>query len=236
VRLVEFGRVAILVEDEAVRPRIAKTYELLAYLLTRRQHRAERDELLDALFEGRADDSTRAYLRQAIRWLRSVLPRNGLMTERAVVALSDQLAIVSESAELERALAHAARQRGAERLAATVAALEIVDHGPYLPAVASPWAEERRQHLQELTIDGRYEAAELAFSAGELHDAERLTETILETEPFHEPAWRLAMRVASARGDDHGVLRSYQRCNQVLADVGAEPSHTTRQLVDQLRR
>jgi hypothetical protein len=44
------------------------------------------------------------------------------------------------------------------------------------------------------------------------------------------------MRVASARGDDHGVLRSYQRCNQVLANVGAEPSATTRQLVDQLRR
>jgi hypothetical protein len=44
------------------------------------------------------------------------------------------------------------------------------------------------------------------------------------------------MRVASARGDDHGVLRLYQRCNQVLADVGAEPSATTRQLVDQLRR
>jgi hypothetical protein len=188
VRLVEFGRVAILVEGEEMYPRIAKTYELLAYLLTRRQHRAERDELLDALFEGRADDSTRAYLRQAIRWLRTVLPPDAVITDRAAVALSDQLAIVSESAELERALTDAARLRGAERLAATVAALEIVDHGPYLPGTESSWVEQRRQHLRELTTDGRYEAAELAFSAGELHQAERLTETILETEPYHEPA------------------------------------------------
>jgi hypothetical protein len=44
------------------------------------------------------------------------------------------------------------------------------------------------------------------------------------------------MRLASARGDDQGVLRSYQRCDRVLAEVGAEPSATTRQLVDLLRR
>ena len=165
-----------------------------------------------------------------------MLPPDAVITDRGAVALSDQVAIVSESAELECALAHAARLRGAERLAATVAALEIVDHGLYLPGTESSWVEQRRQHLRELTTDGRYEAAELAFAAGELHQAERLTESILEAEPYHEPAWRLAMRVASARGDDHGVLRSYERCNQVLADVGAEPSATTRQLVDQLRR
>ncbi len=44
------------------------------------------------------------------------------------------------------------------------------------------------------------------------------------------------MRLASARGDDQGVLRAYQRCEQVLAEVGAEPTATTRQLVGQLRR
>jgi DNA-binding SARP family transcriptional activator len=235
-QLLEFGRCAILVEGEEVRPRIAKTYELLAYLLTRPQHRAARDELLDALFESRADESTRAYLRQAVRWLRAVLTPDAVITERAAVALGDQLAVVSESVQLERALAQAARSRGAERLGATLAALEVVDQGPYLPGMESRWVEERRQHLRELATDARYETAELAFSAGRLDDAERLTEMVLEAEPFHEPAWRMAMRLAGARGDDHGVLRSYQRCERLLAEVGAEPSATTRRLVDQLRR
>jgi DNA-binding SARP family transcriptional activator len=236
VQLREFGRLAIAVEGDEVRPRIAKTYELLAYLLTRPQHKAERDELLDVLFDGRADDSARAYVRQAIRWLRAVLPPEGLITERARVALSDQLAVVSESVELERALAQAASLRGAERMAATLAALEVVDQGAYLPGIESQWVEERRQLLRELTTDARYEAAELAFSEGRLPDAERLTATVLEAEPFHEAAWRLTMRLAGARGDEQGVLRSYQRCDQVLAEVGAEPSATTRQLVAQLRR
>jgi DNA-binding SARP family transcriptional activator len=236
VQLLEFGRLAIVVDGADRRPRIAKSYELLAYLLTRPQQRAERHELLDALFDGRTDDSTRAYLRQAVRWLRTVLPPDGLVTARATVALSDELAAVSESVQLERALAQAARSRGAERLGATLAALEVVDRGAYLPGIESHWVDERRQRLGELATDARYEAAELAFSAGRLDDAARLTEAVLDAEPFHEAAWRLAMRLAGARGDDHGVLRSYQRCDRVLAEVGAEPSATTRQLVDQLRR
>jgi DNA-binding SARP family transcriptional activator len=236
VQLLEFGRCAIVVDGEDVRPRIAKSYELLAFLLARAQHRAEREELLDALFAGRADESTRSYLRQAVLRLRMVLPPDSLVTERGAVVLGDALAAVSESVELERALAQAARLRGADRLAATLAALEIADRGPYLPGVDSRWVEERRQQLRELATDARYEAAELAFAQGRPQDAEQLTETVLEAEPFYEAAWRLAMRLASARGDDQGVLRAYQRCERVLAEVGAEPRATTRQLVDQLRR
>jgi hypothetical protein len=33
-----------------------------------------------------------------------------------------------------------------------------------------------------------------------------------------------------------GVLGTYQRCEKVLAEVGAEPTATTRQLIDQPRR
>jgi DNA-binding SARP family transcriptional activator len=236
VKLAEFGRLAILVEGDEVRPRIAKAYELLAFLLISPQHRAERDELLDALFESRTDESTRAYLRQAVRWLRAVLPPDAVVTERGAVALGDELGAVSESVELERALGQAGRVRGAGRLDATLAALEVVDRGPYLPGIESRWVEERRRYLRELATDARYEAAEVAFAEGRPLDAERLTESVLEAEPFYEAAWRLTMRLAGNRGDDQGVLRSYQRCERVLAEVGAEPSATTRHLVDQLRR
>jgi DNA-binding SARP family transcriptional activator len=236
VRLREFGVCSILVEGEEVRPRLGKTYELLAYLLTRPGHRAERDELLGALFEGRRDDSARAYLRQAVHGLRTVLPPDGVITDDGATALSDQLAAVSESVEFQRALAQAARLQGEARLDATCAALELVERGTYLPGISSEWAEARNGMLRELTTDARYETAELAFAAGRLGDAERLTQAVLEAEPFHEPAWRLTMRLACARGDDQAVLRSYQRCDRVLAEVGAEPSPTTRRLVNQLRR
>jgi DNA-binding SARP family transcriptional activator len=57
---------------------------------------------------------------------------------------------------------------------------------------------------------------------------------VLEAEPFQEAGWRLAMRVADARGDQDGVIRAYQRCEQMLAEVGAEPATTTRQLLERL--
>jgi DNA-binding SARP family transcriptional activator len=237
VELAEFGRRAIVVEGEGARPRIAKTYELLAYLVTRPGGSAGRDELLDVLFDGRVDDSTRAYLRQAVRWLRHVLPHEeSLLVEGGRVALGDDVLVTSESTVLEARLAEAARLQGEDRLAATLAALEIFDRGEYLPGSYLRWVDDRREHLIELATDARYEAAELSFAAGSLDRAERLAAEVLRVDPFREGAWRLTMRVANALGDHDGVIRAYQRCEAALAQIGAEPAPSTRELLDRLRR
>jgi DNA-binding SARP family transcriptional activator len=236
VVLREFGGCAILVDGEPVRPRIAKTYELLAYLAARPEARAAREDLLDALFEGRTDESARAYLRQAVRWMRQVLPEHSVVVEHGEVRLGGDVRVMSESGHFETALAEAARLRGADRLAATLAALAVVDQGDYLPDVTTAWADERRRHLAELATDARYEAAELAFAEGRLDEAGRLVDEVLGAEPFREAAYRLRMRLAAALGDDHGVLRAFQGCERALAAVGAAPTQTTRSLLDQLRR
>lgn len=237
VQLMEFGRSAIVVNGEAVRARIAKTYELLAYLVTRAPPRAERDELLDALFDGRSDQSTRAYLRQAVRWLRHVLPdAEALVVERGTVRLSDDVLIGSESTRFEAELAEAARLRAADRLAATRNALAIYDRGEYLPGARSAWADDRRQRLAQLATDARSEAAELEFAARRYDEAKRLAEEVLHSEPFRETAWRLRMRIANALGDDDGVIRAYHTCERALAQVGTTPSPSTRQLLERLRR
>jgi ATP/maltotriose-dependent transcriptional regulator MalT/DNA-binding SARP family transcriptional activator len=237
VRLIEFGDCRILVGGDEARPRIAKAYELLAYLAAARpEARAERDELLDALFDGRADESSRSYLRQAVRWLRQVLPEGSVEVEKRHVRLGDAVTITSESAAFEAALVQAARLRGEERLTATLAALEPCDRGVYLPEFTSRWVEERREHLRELATAARYEAAECAYAEGRLVEASQLAAEVLRSEPLREAAWRLTMRLASALGDEDGVLRAYRRCEQALAAVGASPAPTTRQLLQQLRR
>jgi DNA-binding SARP family transcriptional activator len=237
VQLLEFGRSAIVVNGEEVRPRIAKTYELLAYLVTREPPQAERDELLDALFDGRSDGSTRAYLRQAVRWLRHVLPdAEALVVERGRVRLSDDVLITSESICFEAELAEAARLQAGDRLAATRDALAIYERGDYLPGARSAWADDRRQRLARLAADARSEAAELAFAAERYDEAERLAQAVLRTEPFRETAWRLTMRLANALGDDDGVIRAYHSCERALAQVGTTPSPSTRQLLERLRR
>jgi DNA-binding SARP family transcriptional activator len=237
VELHEFGRSAIVVDGTVMRPRIAKTYELLAYLTTRPGLRAERSELLDALFDGRADPSTRAYLRQAIRWLREVLGSpDAVIAEDGEIRLGDTVSVAGESTRLEVMLAEAARRQGADRLDATIAALAVADQGEFLPDASTQWAEQRREALASAITDARLDAAELAFAAGRSDDAERLATQVLEAEPYREAAWRLRMRLADALGAGDSVIRAYHACERALAELGTTPSKTTRELLERLRR
>jgi DNA-binding SARP family transcriptional activator len=218
-------------------PADREAYELLAYLAAARPRwQAERDELLDALFEARTDESTRAYLCQAVRWLRHVLPPDSVVVQHGQVQIAGGGAIAAESVRFEAALAEAARLRGVDRLAATRAALALFDRGEYLAGVGSRWAEERRRHLTELATDARYEAAELAFADGDLEQARTLVDEVLRVDRFRETAWRLTMRLLSGLGDEDGVIRAYQQCERALAAIGAVASPSTQQLLERLRR
>jgi DNA-binding SARP family transcriptional activator len=236
VELQEFGHRAILVDGQEARPRIAKTYELLAFLATRRPPQARREELLEALFGGRTDESARAYLRQAVHWLRQLLPEGGIVVEGGQIRLSDEVEISSESMRFETALAEAARLVAGERITATLAALAIYDQGEYLPGQRSGWADTRQQELADLATDARYEAAELALAAGDYNRAQELASQVLSADPFREAAWRLAMRIADTLGDEKGITRAFHECERSLAELGTTPSPTTRQLLERLRR
>jgi DNA-binding SARP family transcriptional activator len=237
LELEEFGRKALMVNGTVVRPRIAKAYEVVAYLAAQPDQTASRDELLDALFDGRADASARAYLRQAFHRLREVLPAGVELTvETSRVALGADAAIRSESGRVEAHLAQAARLRGEERLQATLDAVALLERGEYLPGVRTVWAQERRRHLDAVGADARFEAAELAFAAGRYHDAERLVAAVLRDDPYREAAWRLQMRLASAVGDEDRVIGAFRGCERALAELGARPAGATRHLLDALRR
>jgi DNA-binding SARP family transcriptional activator len=238
IDLVEFGEAGILVNGTpAPRPRIGKSYALLALLISRGPGGATRDELLTALFEGRSDDSARSYLRQAVHQLREVLPDEvRVVSDSARVALEQPLRVSSESSRLERLLAEAARLQGKERLELTQQALQIAERGEYLPGIQATWVDERREWLARLVADARQEAAELAFTAGSYFEAQRLVHAILEHDPFREGAHRLQMRIAHATGDEDQVIAAYRRCERSLGTLGIAPSTTTRQLLETLRR
>jgi DNA-binding SARP family transcriptional activator len=238
VELVEFGEPAILVDGvAAARPRIAKSYELLAFLISRSGHEASRDELLGALFDGRSDDSARAYLRQAVHQLREVLPSEvTILSEPQRTSLEESMIVSSESTRLEALLAEAARLQGQERIEATLGAIAIAARGQYLDGLSSIWIEERRERLARLVLDARQDAAELSFARGRYAEAARLVEATLTDDPFREAAHRLEMRIANAIGDEDRVIAAYRRCERRLSEVGTVPSMSTRQLLETLRR
>jgi DNA-binding SARP family transcriptional activator len=237
IRLQDFGVAAIFVDEVEVRPGLAKSTELLAYLCLHRGETTERERLLGALFDGRADDSARAYVRQAIGRLRAALPEGSLVSApRGGLVFADEVRVSCVSLQFEADIAEASRLQDEARLTATLKALSAYDRGPYLAAVDSPWVDERRGQLARIATDARYAVAELAYSAGRLGEARRLVEATVREDRYREGAWRLMMRIAGALGDEAGVLSAFQGCERALAGLSTRPSATTTRLLQDLRR
>lgn len=236
--LTEFGELAITVDGRRAKPRIKKSYELLAYLVSKGTDKvATRAELLGVLFEGRSDNSALAYQRQAVHHLRQALPDDTLVTgPGGVVGLASPQSVTSDSARFQSLVAEAQTLRGSARLEGLRAALQIPSPGEYLPTVESTWVEQRRAELQQLLTAARFAAAEAAYELEQLVEAHELVDQVLASDPYREAAWRLAMRLADAAGDESGVVGAYRGCERALKELGAEPADTTRQLLKQLRR
>ena len=236
VELREFGRLEIVVGGVPVQTRIRKSPELLAWLVSEGADAVPRRRLLNLLFDGRDDPSTRAYLRQAMQQLRSVLPASlGFTVTKDELRIPGIALVSAELTQFERLLAQANRQSGEQRIGSLRQALAIVEAGEYLPGVASPWAEERRQLLHGAVAEARVAAAELLFRHGCYQETRAMIDDALTDEPFSERAWRLRIKLADAVGDDDGVLEAYRRCRIQLHELGLEPSAETVALVERLR-
>lgn len=233
----EFGEPALIVEGHrVVRPKIRKSLELLSYLLSSAKGDVSREEVLTALWNGRDDDSTRAYLRQALRHLRDVLPE-GISVTAEGDTLSVEGAITSESHELEAQLAEAARDPGPGRLGYLLEALELAGRGEFLAGSSDVrWVDDRRARLESVLSDVRLDAAELLLDADRHLRALALVDETLDADPLLERAWRLRMRALGLLGDYDGVTAAYAQCTSALAEIGLEPSAATSELARALRR
>lgn len=237
LRLTEFGRIALAVDGRDVKPRIAKSLLLVAFLAAAPEHRATRDQLIEGLFDGRDDPSTRAYLRQAVHRLREALPEEaGLVVVDGVLGFAEPVRLDTDSGRLEALFTQAAHLQGEARLSVLLRALEIADAGPYLSGVELEWASRRRGEIDAWLVDARLTAAQLSFAAERLGQAEELVERALAEDPYKESAWRLAMRIASALGDEDRLIATFRRCRASLEELDLVPSEATSRLLDQLRR
>ncbi len=232
----DLGAPVLLCGGEERKARIAKAYALLAYLLES-DGKASRVELLDALFDGRDDNSTRAYLRQAAQTLRAMLPDGiVLLREAETFLLQGSSRIETDTLRLRARLSSALTLVGDRRFEA---AREVLDEHrglEYLHGVNCSWVETRRGELAELLMSARIDAAVGAIQSSQYATASALLNDVVQIDPLREQAWRLLMRVAAAQGFDDRVIETYRRCERALTDIGLVPSAPTRQLIEGLRR
>lgn len=129
--LEEFGVVRLCADGREVRPRLAKSTELLAFLLNRPGATARRALLLESLFPGRSDAAGRSYLRQAVYRLREVLPEGvALLQEDDVHRLTPHASAAGSSGTFGRLLAEAGRQDGEHRFNTLLEALRTAEGAP----------------------------------------------------------------------------------------------------------
>ena len=232
----EFGETSLEVSGNAVKPRIAKSLALVSLLATAPNHSVTRSEALHALFEGEHNDSSRAYLRQAVHRLREVMPPGlGPSFVGDVLSFSGTVAVISESSQFEDFLREANRLQGEDKLHVLERALSIYEKGEFLPKVDSTWATERRSSLAEKAVTASLAGAVICFDAQKYQQARKLAEASLVGDPYSERAWRMLMRVSDAIGDADGVTSAYLRCEDAFAEGNLVPSVATKDLFLLLR-
>jgi two-component SAPR family response regulator len=208
----------------------------MAFLAASPNHRATRSEALNALFEGEHNDSSRAYLRQAVHRLREVMPLGmGPSFVGDVLSFTGVVSITSDSAQFESLLLEANRLQGDDKLQLLARALALFDKGEYLSRIDSSWADDRRSSLSEKAVTAGLAGAAICFEEQRYQQAKQMAEAALIRDPYSERAWRMMMRVSNAIGDADAVTSSYRHCAATLAEGNLVPSSATNELFLLLR-
>ncbi|MDQ3677688.1 MAG: AAA family ATPase, partial [Actinomycetota bacterium] len=216
--------------------------ELFAYLVLHRERPVSRDELLAVLWPDRAPRSPEAGLSTVLARLRRALGRELLSSGRTQLTLS-----LPESAwiDLEQARLAAARAETVLSSGGPSQALDIATEGlalltaPPVPEFEAPWAQQAREHADELCSQLLELVALAGIRAGGncLVDAERAARRLVERQPFRESGHALLMRALAARGDVAEGLRVYDQLRAALMDeLGAVPSAQVVALHERLLR
>ena len=234
-QLVEFGEISLVVGDTRITPPIARSAELLAFLATRHDLRATREDILTSLWDGVADARSAAYLRKTVQLLRSILPPPFAIERTGDGLALQHAAVMLESELLVDLLARASRREKPRRAELFRQAIALHERGEYLPGCASGWTNRRRDHLDGLISEARLDLGEIVLEAGDPVQAWELSAMIVAAEPLTERAWRLRMEAAAAMGDDEGVLSAFLECRSHLSAIKLEPSPETLALARRLR-
>jgi DNA-binding SARP family transcriptional activator len=98
-----------------------------------------------------------------------------------------------------------------------------------------PWADIERERCRTRFVAAAVRAGELLVASNDPDRAELLAQRALVVDEWSEPAYTVLAAAALARGDRAASLRILSRCDEMLHELGVEPSEGTRRLVRRAR-
>jgi DNA-binding SARP family transcriptional activator/tetratricopeptide (TPR) repeat protein len=223
-----FGRQRdLIVDGEPARIGRTKILELVA-CLSLHPRGIDRFELQRRLFPEADQRSGGNHFRQIAHKLRHTTNVN-LERKGNLVLLPTSLAFTANDIESERVLGLASAFSGQERRERLEAGLALAV-GPYLEGSSLPWVEERRNYLDLVYEEARLELATLLLELGEPDAARQECETVLETNRYSDPSYRILVGIERKVGSESSVLATYRRATEALTELGLRPGDARRLL------
>ena len=223
-----FGRQRdLIIDGKPARIGRTKILELVA-CLSLHQRGIDRFELQRRLFPEADQRNGGNHFRQIAHKLRHTTNVN-LERKGNLILLSASLAFTANDIESERILGSASALSGQERRARLEAGLALAC-GPYLEGSSLPWVEERRNYLDLVYEEARLELALLYLELGEPDAARELCETVLETNRYSDPSYRILVGIERKVGSESSVLAIYRRATEALTELGLSPGDARRLL------
>lgn len=107
--------------------------------------------------------------------------------------------------------------------------------GDYLPDVDQEWVVPVRENLHQRYMNAMLSLSQNYLEQQDFRDALQWTQQLIEEDPCHEEAHRIAMRAYAGLGNRSGVARQFQVCRQALWEqVQVPPSPQTLTLYERL--
>jgi LuxR family transcriptional regulator, maltose regulon positive regulatory protein len=218
----------LIVDGQPAKIGRAKILELVA-CLSLHPTGIDRYELQRRLFPEADQRSGGNHFRQIAHKLR-IATNVSLERRQNLVLLPKSLSFTSFDIESERILRSANAFSGQRRREQLECALAMVS-GPYLEGSSQAWVEERRNYLDLVYEEARLELAALYLELGEPEAARRECGTVLETNRYSDPCYRLLVAIERKVGSESSVLAVYRRAAEALTELGLQPGDA-RQLLE----
>ena len=213
---------------------------LLLYLVIHGPSR--REQIIDAIWPELDSRAGAQNLRVTLTYLNQALEPDRCSGEASffirpnepALALTRSPHLTVDADELESLIGQA---ESADRRGLASVALNLYEQAVSLwrgqclsDFVYEDWAQAARTRLTDRFVGAALRAAELNLAAGNLQVARSHALRALTADEWCEPAHRILIAVALARGDRGGAARALAECDTMLHGLGVQPDPRTQML------
>jgi len=214
--------------------------ELLGWLILNRDSPQSRRYIAFRFWPDSSEKQALTNLRQLLHYLRKTLPERNhyIKANHKILQWNNEATWVLDVAEFERhikAADEACKSGNIGEYEKELIEAESLYKGPLLKNCYQNWIEPERERLHREYISVLNKLVELLEEKRNYPAAVSYTQKLLQSNPFHEPAYRTLMHLHALINDRANIRKTWQKCvSQFEEELDLEPSEETRKLYERL--